>query len=70
MTIHASAIPATVAERVAEIVRRQPKAHSLHQALYNSSQAFRHDMERIFFRHWILAGHEIERAETRRLVRP
>jgi Rieske 2Fe-2S family protein len=58
MTIHASAIPATVAERVSEIVRRQPKAHSLHQTLYNSSQAFRHDMERIFFRHWILAGHE------------
>jgi Rieske 2Fe-2S family protein len=58
MTIHTSAIPETVAARIAEILRRQPSAHSLHQALYNSADAFQHDMERIFLRHWILAGHE------------
>jgi phenylpropionate dioxygenase-like ring-hydroxylating dioxygenase large terminal subunit len=54
MTIHT--IPET--DRIGELVRRQPAAHSLHQALYNSTDAFDHDMERIFLRHWILAGHE------------
>ncbi|MBV8963986.1 MAG: aromatic ring-hydroxylating dioxygenase subunit alpha [Hyphomicrobiales bacterium] len=58
MSIHTSAAPETVAARIADIVRRQPKAHSLHQALYDSPEAFQHDMERIFLRHWILAGHE------------
>jgi Rieske 2Fe-2S family protein len=58
MTVHAAATRETIAARIAEIVRRQPKAHSLDQALYNSPDAFHHDMERIFFRHWILAGHE------------
>ncbi len=54
MTIHT--IPET--DRIGELTRRQPAAHSLHQALYNSLDAFEHDMERIFLRHWMLAGHE------------
>jgi phenylpropionate dioxygenase-like ring-hydroxylating dioxygenase large terminal subunit len=58
MTIHASATPETAADRIADIVRRQPRAHSLNQAFYNSTDAFDHDMERIFLRHWIVAGHE------------
>ncbi|MBV8447874.1 MAG: aromatic ring-hydroxylating dioxygenase subunit alpha [Hyphomicrobiales bacterium] len=58
MTIHTGAIPETSAARIAEIVRQQPKGHSLDQALYDSAEAFQHDMERIFLRHWILAGHE------------
>jgi Rieske 2Fe-2S family protein len=45
------------AGRIAAILSRQPKAHSLHRALYTSGAAFRHDMARIFARHWILAGH-------------
>ncbi|MBV8763997.1 MAG: aromatic ring-hydroxylating dioxygenase subunit alpha [Hyphomicrobiales bacterium] len=56
MTIHT--IPDTAADRIGDVVRRQPAAHSLQQALYNSPEAFRHDMERVFLRHWILAGHE------------
>ena len=43
--------------QVETIVRRQKPAHSLQQALYNSQDAFAHDLERIFKRHWILAGH-------------
>lgn len=39
------------------IVRQQKPAHSLQQALYNSPEAFAHDLDRIFRRHWILAGH-------------
>ncbi|MBV9568177.1 MAG: aromatic ring-hydroxylating dioxygenase subunit alpha [Hyphomicrobiales bacterium] len=58
MTVHTSAIAETAAARIADIVRRQPKAHSLHQVLYDSADAFQHDMERIFLRHWLLAGHE------------
>ncbi len=58
MNIYASPNPQTAADRIAYVVGRQPVAHSLHQALYNSADAFEHDMERIFLRHWILAGHE------------
>ena len=54
MTVHPQPLPASIAE----IVRRQPAAHSLEQALYNSQAAFEHDVERLFMRHWILAGHE------------
>lgn len=50
------------AETIAEVLSRQPANHSLHQALYNSQAAFRHDMERIFSRHWILAGHASQAA--------
>lgn len=42
---------------IAKIVATQPPAHSLAQALYNSEDAFRHDIERLFMRHWCLAGH-------------
>src|SRR5258705_3765717 len=42
---------------IASLVKTQPVAHSLHQALYNSEEAYRHDIERIFMRHWMLAGH-------------
>jgi hypothetical protein len=51
MSIHATATPETIAAHIAEIVRRQPKGHSLHQALYNSPHAFEHDVSRIFCRH-------------------
>lgn len=52
---------ATSAEKppvdIAGLVKSQPRAHSLQQALYNSAEAYRHDIERIFMRHWTLAGH-------------
>lgn len=63
MTLQTSATAETAAARIAAIVARQPAAHSLDQALYNSPEAFRHDIERIFFRHWILAGHASGAAE-------
>jgi Rieske 2Fe-2S family protein len=44
------------------LVASQPPGHSLQQALYTSEAAFRHDMERIFGRHWILAGHASQAA--------
>jgi Rieske 2Fe-2S family protein len=45
------------AAEIAAIVAAQPTAHSLHQALYNTEAAFRHDMATVFARNWILAGH-------------
>ncbi len=47
---------------IASLVASQPPGHSLQQALYTSEAAFRHDMERIFGRHWILAGHASQAA--------
>lgn len=57
MTAHMRPAAPKGALDVAEIVRRQKPAHSLQQALYNSEAAFAHDFERIFRRHWVLAGH-------------
>ena len=47
---------------ITDILRTQPPAHSLHQALYNTQEAFDHDIQRIFLRHWILAGHASQAA--------
>ena len=47
---------------ITDILRKQPPAHSLHQALYNTQEAFDHDIQRIFLRHWILAGHASQAA--------
>ena len=57
MTMHARPSAPDDAADIAEIARRQKPAHSLQQALYNSPAAFERDLERIFRRHWILAGH-------------
>jgi Rieske 2Fe-2S family protein len=46
-----------VSGAVAAALKLQPRAHSLHQVLYNSEEAYQHDIERIFMRHWCLAGH-------------
>ena len=48
---------------VSELLARQPRAHSLQQGLYNSQAAFEHDVERLFLRHWILAGHASQAAQ-------
>ena len=42
---------------IAMLAASQPAGHSLQQALYVSEAAFAHDMDRVFSRHWILAGH-------------
>jgi phenylpropionate dioxygenase-like ring-hydroxylating dioxygenase large terminal subunit len=57
MTIHTRSTRETAAARIAELVHRQKTDHSLLQDLYNSEEAFQHDMERLFMRHWLLAGH-------------
>ena len=57
MTLHTRASAPDSPADIAEVVRRQKPAHSLQQALYNSPAAFERDFERIFRRHWILAGH-------------
>ena len=57
MTHHTRPAAADPSAYIAQIVAQQPKAHSLQQALYNSPEAFAHDIERIFMRYWILAGH-------------
>ncbi len=58
MTVPTHPQAAATAAYIAEIVKNQPAAHSLQQALYNSQQAFDHDVERVFFKYWLLAGHE------------
>lgn len=57
MAVRSRASSASPSSRIGRILERQPRAHSLDQALYNSDAAFEHDVERIFTRHWILAGH-------------
>jgi phenylpropionate dioxygenase-like ring-hydroxylating dioxygenase large terminal subunit len=43
---------------IADLVRSQPVAYSLQQGLYNSPEVFARDMDCIFGRYWILAGHQ------------
>ena len=57
MIVHARPSAPDDAPDIGEIVRKQKPAHSLQQALYNSQAAFDRDLELIFRRHWILAGH-------------
>ena len=57
MTLQARPQAETAAVFVAETLKFQPKDHSLLQAMYTSTAAFEQDLERLFFRHWILAGH-------------
>ena len=57
MTVHSKPSAPDDAMDIAAIVGKQKPAHSLQQALYNSTAAFERDLDRIFRRHWILAGH-------------
>lgn len=57
MTLHTQPNATIDIAHIREIARRQPRAHSLDQALYNSEAAFQHDLVRIFQRYWVLAGH-------------
>ena len=43
--------------RIAALVAAQPAGHCLSQALYNDEDVFQADVERIFMRHWLYAGH-------------
>lgn len=47
----------TVADRVAELAAKRLPGFTLPQGFYTDAALFEHDLERIFFRHWLLAGH-------------
>jgi Rieske 2Fe-2S family protein len=46
-----------MSKTIPELVRGQPAGHSLQRELYNSPDVFARDLERIFGRYWVLAGH-------------
>ncbi len=56
MNIHVS--PETLDDRIAALCAGQPPDHSLRQAFYNDPEIFEADIERLFLRHWLCAGHE------------
>ena len=56
MNIHVST--ETVDDRIAALCVGQPPDHSLRQAFYNDPEIFEVDIERLFLRHWLCAGHE------------
>lgn len=43
---------------VEDLIRRQPKGHSLLQPFYLSPGIYRRDIERMLMRHWLCVGHE------------
>jgi len=55
MTLHFSALP--IDDKIAALCAAQPAGHSLLQAFYNDPDVYRADIERIFMRHWLCAGH-------------
>ncbi len=44
--------------RIAALIAQQPAGRSLRQAFYSDAEVFRRDVERVFMRHWLCAGHE------------
>ena len=48
----------TLDDRIAALCAGQPPDHSLRQAFYNDPEIFEADIERLFLRHWLCAGHE------------
>src|SRR5437016_10143828 len=40
---------------------------SLAQPFYNDAEIFRHDIEQIFLKQWVFAGHASRRSEERRV---
>jgi phenylpropionate dioxygenase-like ring-hydroxylating dioxygenase large terminal subunit len=45
-------------DQIAELIARQPKGCSLLQEFYSDPDIYERDIERIFLRRWLLAGHE------------
>lgn len=64
MTAGANAASPQNGQQIEEILKRQKPRHSLQQALYNSPAAFERDLEAIFRRYWVLAGHASMAPET------
>ena len=55
MTAH---FPSPAAEaKISALLASQPPAHSLLQGFYNDPDVFAADLERLFGRHWLCAGH-------------
>ncbi len=55
MTLHVSALP--LDDKIAALCAMQKADHSLLQAFYNDPEIYRADIERVFMRHWLCAGH-------------
>jgi phenylpropionate dioxygenase-like ring-hydroxylating dioxygenase large terminal subunit len=55
LNVHVTA--STVDDKVAELCNSQPSGYSLLQGFYNDTDVFRADIERLFMRHWLCAGH-------------
>jgi len=49
---------AGIDDRVADLMRRQPRGHSLLQPFYMSPDIYQLDIERMLMRHWLCVGHE------------
>jgi Rieske 2Fe-2S family protein len=45
------------ADKIAGLIAAQPPAHALLQEFYTDEAVYRRDIERIFMRHWLCAGH-------------
>jgi phenylpropionate dioxygenase-like ring-hydroxylating dioxygenase large terminal subunit len=57
MSIHAS--PSVRSKQwLADLIAQQPRGHSLRREFYTKEAIFARDVERIFMRHWLCAGHE------------
>ncbi len=44
-------------ETIATLLKRHKPGFALEQAFYTSREIFQHDLERVFFRSWLYAGH-------------
>ena len=49
--------------KIAGLIARQPKGHALLGGLYNDPDVYSADLEKIFARHWLYAGHISQVAE-------
>ena len=47
-----------------ELLKRRKPGHALEQAFYTDPGVYELELERIFYRNWILAGHVSELPET------
>jgi len=47
-------------DRIAALIARQPGMHSLLREFYRDAEIYRADVERVFERGWLLAGHSCE----------
>ncbi|HEV8541207.1 MAG TPA: aromatic ring-hydroxylating dioxygenase subunit alpha [Verrucomicrobiae bacterium] len=52
--------PSTLSERIRELIDQQPAGHSLLRPFYSDPEIYRFDVDRIWRRGWLFAGHSCE----------